>query len=160
MAILIMTCTLILIHNSISLDSTWRQSINVAAVVFIYGFPYILAIPAIWDIALQSSIKNYFEKGWMDVRNEDVVEKVGALDYLAVQAISVLDEIIKPEKLEGYKRAIKGLQAAGVKVVLVTGLKESEARKIAVATGILDRQHEKICGAVISGSQLSSLVSD
>lgn len=62
-AVLVMVSALLLIHFTITLDSSWKQSVSVATIVFIYGFPYILAIPAIWDIALYNSIKNYFEHG-------------------------------------------------------------------------------------------------
>jgi len=36
-----------------SIDITWEHSANIAVLMFVYGFPYILAIPAIWDIALR-----------------------------------------------------------------------------------------------------------
>jgi len=39
--------------------------------------------------------------------------------------------------MEKYRRTIRGLKAAGVKTVLVTGLKEEEARKVALATTIM-----------------------
>ena len=46
----------------------------------------------------------------------------------------------------------------GVKVVLATGVDEASAREIALATGILKKEHEKICGAVIEGSHLRRIV--
>lgn len=46
----------------------------------------------------------------------------------------------------------------GVKVVLATGVDEAQAREIALATGILKKEHEKICGAVIEGSHLRRIV--
>lgn len=45
----------------------------------------------------------------------------------------------------------------GVKVVLAAGIQEAEARRIALETGILKKEHEKICGAVISGADLRKI---
>ena len=154
---LLLTCTFILVHFTFTLENSWTKSISITALVLVYGFPYILAIPAIWDIALGSSAKNY-ELNHIDVKNLDIIEKVSSLDYLACQSISIFDNIDNPTKLKEYKRAVKGLQASGVKVVLVTGICEDEARKIALETGILHKSHENICGAVISGEQLTSIV--
>lgn len=155
---LLLTCTFILVHFTFTLENSWTKSISITALVLVYGFPYILAIPAIWDIALGSSADNYSASGNIEVKNLDIIEKVSSLDYLACQSISVFDEISNPIKLKEYKRAVKGLQASGVKVVLVTGICEDEARKIALETGILHKAHENICGAVISGEQLTSIV--
>ena len=35
----------------------WKTSANIAVMMFVYGFPYILVIPAIWDLALANSAK-------------------------------------------------------------------------------------------------------
>ena len=32
---------------------TWTDSANIALMMFVYGFPYILAIPSIWDKAVK-----------------------------------------------------------------------------------------------------------
>ncbi len=45
----------------------------------------------------------------------------------------------------------------GVKVVLATGISEQAARKIALETGILRPEHERVCGAVISGKDLQKI---
>jgi len=59
--------------------------------------------------------------------------------------------------MESYKRSIRRLQAMGVKVVLASGISEAESRRIALETGILKKEHERICGAVISGSDLRKI---
>ena len=45
----------------------------------------------------------------------------------------------------------------GIKVILATGQKAEDAVKIALNTGILRKEHEKICGAVIDGSDLRQI---
>lgn len=45
----------------------------------------------------------------------------------------------------------------GIKVILATGIARSDAVKIAIETGILRPEHEKICGAVIEGSELRNI---
>jgi len=54
-----MACSLVLIHCAISVDISWESSANIAAMMFVYGFPYTLAVPAIWDMALRSSAKQF-----------------------------------------------------------------------------------------------------
>mmetsp|Transcript_18034 Transcript_18034/g.22579 ORF Transcript_18034/g.22579 Transcript_18034/m.22579 type:complete len:136 (+) Transcript_18034:899-1306(+) len=135
-----MICTLVLIQCAISIDVSWQQSANIALMMFVYGFPYILAIPAIWDLAQRNSAKNFLTHGNIEVQNMEAIEDVACLDYLAVQTISVLDER-SDEKLEEYKRTIRGLQAAGVKVILAAGIPEENARKTALDIGILKEEH-------------------
>lgn len=57
--VLIMASTLLLIHCAISIDISWEKAGNIAALMFVYGFPYMLAIPAIWDIALRNTAKHF-----------------------------------------------------------------------------------------------------
>ena len=77
------------------------------------------------------------------------------MDYLILQSISVLD---KKSNLESNRRAIKKLQAMGVKIIIATGVTEEEARQTALDTGILRPEHAKICGAVIEGAHLRRII--
>lgn len=52
---------------------------------------------------------------------------------------------------------MKKLQDMGIKVVLATGIGEQEAKQIALECGILQKEHEAICGAVIEGSNLRKI---
>jgi len=61
--VLIMICTLTLVHCSMSYNIYWEQSISIAIIMFVYGFPYVLSIPAIWEIALRNSKRNYERYG-------------------------------------------------------------------------------------------------
>ena len=45
----------------------------------------------------------------------------------------------------------------GVKVVIATGVKNENASKIALDTGILKKEHKKICGSVIEGPNLRKI---
>lgn len=155
--VLIMVCTLVLVQCAISIDISWEESAQIATMMFVYGFPYLLAIPAIWDVAQRNSAKNFDRYGNIEVQNLEAIEDVASLNYLAVQTISVLDDR-SSEKLEEYRRTIRGLQAAGVKVVLAAGIPEENARKIALEVGILKADHANICGAVISGQELRKII--
>ena len=155
--VLIMVCTLSLVQCAISIDIEWSTAINIAAMLFVYGFPYLLAIPAIWDVAQRNSAKNFLRHGGIEVQNLEAIEDVASLNYLAVQSISVLDER-SDEKIEEYRRTIRGLRAAGVKVVLAAGIPEDSARKTALEIGILKPEHANICGAVISGQELRKII--
>ena len=152
-----MVCALVLVHCSLSIDISWEDSANISITMLVYGFPYLLAIPAIWDIALRNSRRNFERYGNIVVQDEDAIEEVASLDYLCVQHISVLDESSE-QAIEGYRRTIRGLQAAGVKVILATGIKQEEARKTAIDVGILKQEHANICGAVISGKDLRKII--
>ncbi len=55
--VLIIASTLLLIHCSIDGNISWATSANIAAMCFVYGFPYILAIPSIWDVALVNACR-------------------------------------------------------------------------------------------------------
>lgn len=105
--VLIMACALVLVQCAISVDISWETSTNIAAMVFVYGFPYILAIPAIWDIALRNSAKQFLASN-VEVQNLDSIEEVASLDYLAVQAISILDKTT-PEAMAAYKKSVRRL---------------------------------------------------
>ena len=45
----------------------------------------------------------------------------------------------------------------GIKVILATGIGRADAVEIAIEVGILKREHENICGAVIEGADLRSI---
>ena len=123
----------------------------------VYGFPYLLAIPALWDISQKNAAKNFLQYGEIDVQKLEAIEDVASLNYLAMQTISILDER-SDEKIEEYRQTISGLQAAGVKVILASGIPEDNARRIATQVGILNPEHADICGAVISGTELRRII--
>ena len=50
-----------------------------------------------------------------------------------------------------YRDCIQYLTDMGIKVVLVTGQSKESAIECAIKTGILKKEHAKICGAAISG---------
>jgi magnesium-transporting ATPase (P-type) len=151
--VLIISCTLLLVQCSISAEISWYTSANIAAMVFIYGFPYILAIPSIWDLALVNAARQ-LKTSNVEVQCHDAIEEAASLDYLVMQTIGILD---KPEELERNKRSIRALQAMGIKIVLGAGIGEEQARRIALETGILRPEHENICGAVVSGKDLQKI---
>ena len=39
----------------------WNRSGLVAGLLLVYGFPYMLAIPSVWDIALKSTVEKMQE---------------------------------------------------------------------------------------------------
>ena len=71
-----------------------------------------------------------------------------------MQTIGILD---KKEDMNKYKNSIKTLQNMGIKVILSTGIQRQDAVDIAIETGILKPEHEKICGAVIEGADIRSI---
>lgn len=150
---LILFSGLLLIQCGIHEDMDWLTSANVALMMFGYGFPYILAIPAIWDKALRNTAKRLEERN-VKVQNFDSIEAVASLDYLCIQTISILD---KKEDMSKYRESVKTLEAMGIKVVLATGVNEQDARQIALDVGILKPEHAKICGSVIEGSDLRKI---
>jgi len=117
---LILFSGLLLIQCGIHEDMDWLTSANVALMMFGYGFPYILAIPAIWDKALRNTAKRLEERN-VKVQNFDSIEAVASLDYLCIQTISILD---KKEDMSKYRESVKTLEAMGIKVVLATGVNE------------------------------------
>lgn len=64
---LILICGLLIVHSAMSLKTTWEHALNIALVVLVYGFPYILAIPALWSITLRNSAGNFLHNGNIDV---------------------------------------------------------------------------------------------
>ena len=87
---LILGSGLLLVQCGIHQNIDWVDSGNIALMMFGYGFPYILAIPSIWDKALRNTVR-HLEEGNVKVQYHDAVEEVASLDYLCVQTISVLD---------------------------------------------------------------------
>ena len=55
--VLILASLLVFIQCGLNVDVPWVDSSNIALMMFVYGFPYILAIPAIWDIALRNTAR-------------------------------------------------------------------------------------------------------
>ena len=56
---------------------------NIALMMLVYGFPYILSIPSIWDMAMNAA-KNQLLDHDVLVQNPDAIEKAASLDYLCV----------------------------------------------------------------------------
>ena len=64
---LILGAGLLLIQTGIHKNIDWITSGNIALMMFGYGFPYILSIPAIWDKALRNTTK-HLEEGNIKVQ--------------------------------------------------------------------------------------------
>ena len=60
--LLILASGLLLIQCGIHRKIDWIDSGNIALMMFGYGFPYILAIPSIWDKALRN-VARHLEEG-------------------------------------------------------------------------------------------------
>ena len=88
--VLLLASILIFVQCGLNIDVPWVDSGNIALMMFVYGFPYILAIPAIWDIALRNTARQ-LKEGRVVVQSLDTIEEVASLDYLAVQTIGVLE---------------------------------------------------------------------
>ena len=81
--VLILGSSLAFVQCSISIDIDWITSGNIAIMLFVYGFPYILAIPSIWDIALRNTAA-HMRQSHVEVQNLDSIDELASLDYLAV----------------------------------------------------------------------------
>ena len=55
--ILILACGLLVVHCGLSEKIDWMTAGNIAVMMFVYGFPCILSIPSIWDMALRGTAK-------------------------------------------------------------------------------------------------------
>lgn len=95
----------------------------VAALLLVYGFPYMLAIPSVWDIALRSTIEKMQElklpksqkghqiedlKADIEVIKPEAIEKAASLDYICLQTINVLDKKGEAD-LDSYRESIECL---------------------------------------------------
>lgn len=121
--------------------------------MFVYGYPYILSIPTIWDRALKHTAKNLREKN-VEVIHMDAIEEVASIDYLCVQTIGILD---KPHQKDHYVKCVNYLTDMGIKVILITGQSKESAIECALQAGILKPEHRKICGSAISGEVLRNI---
>lgn len=81
--ILMLFSGVLLIQCGISETIDWITAANIAIMMFVYGYPYILSIPSIWDRALKHTTKNLREKN-VEVINMDSIEEVASIDYLCV----------------------------------------------------------------------------
>lgn len=88
--VLVIASILVFLQCGLNVDVPWVDSGNIALMMFVYGFPYILAIPSIWDIALRNTA-NQLKEGKVIVQSLDTIDDVASLDYLAVQTIGVLE---------------------------------------------------------------------
>lgn len=100
---------------------------NVAAMMIVYGFPYILVIPSVWDIAMRNTSRHLNTTN-IEVKSLDSIPEVASIDYLVLQSISVLDKRSQTsEERESTRVAIRRLQAMGIKIVIATGVAQEEA---------------------------------
>ena len=42
----------VFVHCMFDSNISWVTAVNVSIMTFVYGFPYMLSVPSIWDIAL------------------------------------------------------------------------------------------------------------
>ena len=68
------------------------------------------------------------------------IENAASIDYLCIQSIGLLDDE-NEERIEKTKKSIQQLKDMGIKVILATGIKNEDARRIALRTGILSKEH-------------------
>ena len=68
------------------------------------------------------------------------IENAASIDYLCIQSIGLLDDE-NEERVEKTKKSIQQLKDMGIKVILATGIKNEDARRIALRTGILSKEH-------------------
>ena len=83
--VLLMQC--VLFTNKID----WGHAGLVAGLLLVYGFPYMLAIPTVWQIALRNIVTTMNSGGKLRVMRPDSIEKAASLDYVCVQTIGLLD---------------------------------------------------------------------
>lgn len=126
--VLVFASGILAVQCGISKEIDWQTAGNIACMMFVYGFPYILAIPSIWDIAIRNTSKHLLD-GNVQVQNLDSISEVASLDYLVLQSISVLDKAKSSDEAKlKNRRSIAKLQAMGIKVIIATGVSEEEAR--------------------------------
>ena len=68
------------------------------------------------------------------------IENAASIDYLCIQSIGLLDDE-NEERVEKTRKSIQQLKDMGIKVILATGIKNEDARRIALRTGILSKEH-------------------
>ena len=68
------------------------------------------------------------------------IENAASIDYLCIQSIGLLDDE-NEERVEKTRQSIQQLKDMGIKVILATGIKNEDARRIALRTGILSKEH-------------------
>ena len=76
MILIVLLCVssaILFLQCGIKKTVTWTDSANIALMMFVYGFPYILAIPSIWDKAVRQ-VCNHLADGNVLVKNLDAVE--------------------------------------------------------------------------------------
>ena len=68
------------------------------------------------------------------------IENAASIDYLCIQSIGLLDDESE-ERVDKTRKSIQQLKDMGIKVILATGIKNEDARRIALRTGILSKEH-------------------
>ena len=63
--VLMLFSGVLLVQCGMSKNIDWVTAANIAIMMFVYGFPYILSIPSIWDRALKHTSRNLLEKNVM-----------------------------------------------------------------------------------------------
>ena len=55
----------------------------VASLMLVYGFPYMLALPPVWDIAKRNTHK-HLNQGEVFVQNIETIDYVSSINYLCI----------------------------------------------------------------------------
>lgn len=56
--VLVFSSGILMAQCGISESIDWQTAGNIACMMFVYGFPYILAIPSVWDIAIRNTSRH------------------------------------------------------------------------------------------------------
>ena len=73
--------TLVLFYTVGSLS--WKVSADLAFMLIVYGFPYTLMIPSIWDMVVSGTV-NRLMADMVYTKNPVSIKHVGSLDFLVV----------------------------------------------------------------------------
>ena len=73
--------TLVLFYTLGSL--TWKVSADLSFMLIVYGFPYTLMIPSIWDMVVSGTV-NRLMADMVYTKNAVSIKHVGSLDFLVV----------------------------------------------------------------------------
>lgn len=121
LAILILGSAFVFVQSGLNLSIGWGTAASVGLMVLIYGFPYMLAIPSVWDIAIRNTVEQLAGLN-VAVKNKDTIEDAASLDYLTIQTIGFLDHKLSDEQLDEAKRYVHQLKSMGVKPIIATGV--------------------------------------
>ncbi len=83
LGLVVMASIAALVHCMFDSKISWITAVNVTIMTFVYGFPYMLSVPSIWDIALVQASRQ-LQVNSVNVLNHDAIPKAASLDYLAL----------------------------------------------------------------------------